>query len=184
MGSFATFFGLAKCHMQPYDDTILRHRFQRLSILQCRSAFAEMCPIASRRLASRCPMFRSRTGNVIRPVAGHEHASLPLQLSTLAELLHSAGHFVEVLPEATARDHEVRLESTFLDFQLTKYDLEREPGDSPWSFVVSEGQDAEQVSAPNIRLARETCPTLGQESLASLLVLCLRCFWHLWSPRP
>ena len=86
-------------------------------------------------------------GDVVRPVAGHVCQTLPLIASTLAELLRAAGHFVEIGPDVTARQHETQLEASFMEFQLKKYTIEREPGDSPWSFIVSEPLDAEEAVA-------------------------------------
>ena len=63
----------------------------------------------------------------------------------MAELVRAAGHFIEVGPETTARQHETMLESQFMDFQLKKYSIQREPEDSPWSFIVSEPLDAEEA---------------------------------------
>lgn len=85
------------------------------------------------------------TGTVIRPVAGHLCQTLPLLATTVAELLRAAGHFVEISPDVTARQHETLLECEFMDFDLKKFTIEREPGDSPWSFIASEPIDAEEA---------------------------------------
>ncbi len=83
----------------------------------------------------------------MRPCAGADCGSLPLQLCTLAELLRAAGHFELIAPETSARDHEIALESRFLDFDLSRYTIVREPADYIWSFFVSEPVDAEEVDA-------------------------------------
>jgi hypothetical protein len=69
---------------------------------------------------------------------------------TLAELVRAAGHFVEIGEGQSARDHELALQATFLNFNLVKYSLEREPGDMPWSFIVSDPRDAEQAHGISI----------------------------------
>jgi hypothetical protein len=88
-----------------------------------------------------------RSGDLIRPCGGHESDTLVLQPTTVAEILRAAGYFVEDLAVTTsAREHEIKLEAVFFDFQLHRYDAVREPEDSPWSFVVSSPVDAEQAS--------------------------------------
>ena len=57
-------------------------------------------------------------GDILRPVAGHEQQTLALQSTSVAELLRAAGHFVEVAVGTNERDHEVLLESCFLNYSL------------------------------------------------------------------
>ena len=90
-------------------------------------------------------------GDLIRPVAGLASSTLPLSPYTVAELLRAAGHFVGIAHDATPKEHEVRLQSSFMDFGLRRYSVERVPGDSPWAFVVSDGVDAEEVPRSSMR---------------------------------
>jgi hypothetical protein len=94
----------------------------------------------------------------VQPVAGNEDRTLPLTLSTLAEVMNAAGFFIPLADGVTAREHELALEFRFLDFNLSKYKMEREPGDDAWSFVLSEPLDAEQaLQLIQIRLPVSLC---------------------------
>ncbi len=84
-------------------------------------------------------------GDILRPVAGHEQQTLALQSTSVAELLRAAGHFVEVAVGTNERDHEVLLESCFLNYSLNKYTVERCPDDSAWSFIAYDPRDVEEV---------------------------------------
>ena len=85
-------------------------------------------------------------GDLIRPV-GPDLSRLPLQTSSIAELLRAAVHFVEVAPDESARDHELKLERDFLTLNLKRYAAHREPDDAcPWTFLVTDPLDVEQVT--------------------------------------
>ena len=84
-------------------------------------------------------------GDVVRTVDA-ESTSLALQPTSVAELIRAAGLFVAVLPNASARDHELSLERQFLDHDLRVVEAYREPdAESPWSFLLSNPRDIEEV---------------------------------------
>ena len=84
-------------------------------------------------------------GDIIRPVHS-ESQTLTLQPTTLAELLRAAGHFVPVVVDASDREHELALEASIFDFDLRKFVVQRvEDHDCSWTFVVSDGIDAEEA---------------------------------------
>jgi hypothetical protein len=89
------------------------------------------------------------TGDLVVPSAADATSDkLPLQPTTIAELLRAAGHFEALDADTSARDHELKLEAVFLNFHLSKYNMQREPGartSSHWSFVLSDPMDAEQA---------------------------------------
>ncbi len=69
-----------------------------------------------------------------------------MQANTLAEILRTAGYHAAVVDGETPRDHELALEASFLDFRLCYYSMQRQADeDSPYTFVVSDATDAEEV---------------------------------------
>ena len=93
----------------------------------------------------------SGAGDIIRPV-GPDPSKMPLQVMSIAELLRAAGHFVDVPAEASAREHEVMLETAFLDFPLVKYSAQREPDEAcMWTYVVRDPVPVEQAGGLHCR---------------------------------
>jgi len=77
-----------------------------------------------------------------------ESGDLNWQPMSLAEIMRGAGIFVDVGPEATAREHELLLERILLDNTLSRYALAREIDSARhWTFVASDPMDAEEVDS-------------------------------------
>ena len=56
--------------------------------------------------------------------------------------------YADVGPNDTARNHELQLEAQFFNHGVCKYRCQREADpDEPWTFVVSDSADVEQVLA-------------------------------------
>jgi hypothetical protein len=62
------------------------------------------------------PCLRS-SGDVIEPV-DNPRSGLVLQSVSIAEIIRAAGLYVPVGPEESARDHEIKLERDFLNYNL------------------------------------------------------------------
>jgi hypothetical protein len=87
-------------------------------------------------------------GPVVAPVEPTEERALKLQLYTVAELSKAAGFFPEVTPSMSARDVEIAHEAAVLSHGLVKLKSARIGDfDTPWSYALSEPEDAEMSYA-------------------------------------
>ena len=86
---------------------------------------------------------------IVRPVGDGDVAyvnAIPLSNATLAEILRAAGHHPAVDPNASARDVEIELESTFLDYGLVEYESKLIPLEECfWRYELREPKDAEAL---------------------------------------